>query len=246
MRPTYRPRCIPDKPCLGIVVVMGWIDPVVTYALPPRLTDAEPRHVWTGALEHAGDSRWELVDIEVRAGLFDLDACEALEIENSTLDGVAFAAQAMPRFTLSRCTLVGCDLSGARFDSLRNVRLEDCKLVGADFAGAQLLDVSFDRCVLRIVNFRMVKLRRVQFVDCTLHDVDAFDLDAEDVAFAGSDLEQVNIDRLRARRVDLRGTRQLGLQRVGPLAGCLIEDQQLSALSYQLAFATGLEIERSA
>ena len=223
---------------------MGWIDPVVSYASPQRLSDPEPVGEWAGKLDRAADSRWELFDSQVRAGLFELDGCEALEIENSTLDGVTFVGQSMPRVNASRSALVGCDLSGARFDSLRNVRFVDCKLVGADFSGGQLLDVSFERCVLRIVNFRMVTLRRVQFVDSTLHDVDALDLDAEDVAFTGSDLEKVNIDRLRARRVDFRGTRQLGLERVGALNGCLVDDHQLGALKYHLAFAAGLDIER--
>ena len=224
---------------------MGWIDRVVSYAAPPRLSDPEPRAVWAGALGDATDSRWELFDTEVRAGLFELDGCRVLDIENSTLEGVAFVGESMPRLSASRSSLVGCDLSGARFDSLRNVRLVDCKLVGADFAGAQLVDVSFERCVLRIVNFRMVTLRRVQFVDSTLHDVDALDLDAEDVAFSGSDLEKINIDRLQARRVDLRGTRQLGLDRVSALNGCLVDDHQLAALKYQLAFVAGLDIERA-
>ncbi|MEO8697039.1 MAG: pentapeptide repeat-containing protein [Acidimicrobiales bacterium] len=225
---------------------MGWIDPVDVYALPPRLSDPETRVVWAGAFEHSGDTRWELFDAEVQATSLALDRCDALEIENSTLDGVTFAGQPMPRVSASRTVLINCDLSGARFDSLRNVRFVDCKLVGADFAAAQLVDVSFERCVLRIVNFRMVKLRRVQFVDCTLFDVDALDLDAEDVAFSGSDLEKVNIDRLRARRVDLRGARRLGLERVGSLSGCLIEDRQLAPLNFALAFAAGLDIERSA
>jgi uncharacterized protein YjbI with pentapeptide repeats len=212
--------------------------------LPPRLSDPEPGGLWSGAFDHASDPRWELFDAEVRAGSLALDRCDVLEIENSTFDGVTFAGQPMPRLRASRSALIGCDLSGARFDELRNVRLVDCKLVGADFAGAQLLDVLFERCVLRIVNFRMVKLRRVQFTDCTLFDVDALDLDAEDVAFSGSDLEKVNIDRLRARRVDLRGARRLGLERVGPLSGCLVEDRQLPALIFPLAFAAGLDIER--
>jgi fluoroquinolone resistance protein len=224
---------------------MGWIDPVESYASPPRLSDPEPRHVWAGALENAGDTRWDLVDTSVGACVFELDGCEDFDIENSTVDGVTFVSQTMPRFSVSRSAVVGCDLSGARFVSLRNARLADCKLVGADFGGAHLLDVAFERCVLRMVNLRGVELRRVQFIDCTLHDVDAYDLDAEDVGFAASDLERVNIDRLRARRVDLRGTRQLGIEHVGALNGCLVTDDQLSALSYQLAFAAGLSIERA-
>jgi len=224
---------------------MGWIDPIVSYASPPRITDPEPGGVWAAAIDGTVDTRWELFDVEVRAGLFELDGCEALDIENSALDGVTFVGESMPRLSASRSSFVGCDLSGARFDSLRNVRLVDCKMVGADFAGAQLIDVSFERCVMRIVNFRMVTLRRVQFVDSTLHDVEAFDLDAEDVAFTRSDLEKVNVDRLRARRVDLRGARQLGLERVSALNGCLVEDRQLAALTFQLAFAAGLDIERA-
>ena len=223
---------------------MGWIDPVVSYASPPRLTAPEPRDVGTGAFDDPRDSRWELVDTTVAARVVDLDRCEALDIENSTLDGVTFMAQTMPRTSVAHSVLVGCDLSGARFDSLRNVRFVDCKLVGADFSGADVLDVSFDGCALRIVNLRTARLRRVEFVDSTLHDVDAYGLEAEDVSFARTDLERVNIDQLRARRVDLRAARQLGLEHVGSLSGCLILDDQLLALRYQLAFAAGLAIER--
>ena len=223
---------------------MGWIDPVDSYALPPRLSDPEPLDVWAGVFEKASASRWELFDTAVPQCELDLDGCEVIEIENSTLDGVTFIGHTTTRFSMSRSAVVGCDLSRARFVSLRNVRFVGCKLVGADFALADLLDVSFERCVLRLVNLRTAKLRRVQFLECTLHDVDADDLDAEDVSFASSDLEKFNIDRLRARRVDLRGTRQLLLEHVGALNGCLITDDQLLGLSYQLAFAAGLDIER--
>ena len=223
---------------------MGWIDPVVVYAAPPRLSEPEPRRVWSGTIEDRADSRWELIDTAVSATEFDLDGCDTLDLDNSTLDGVTFIGGTMASLSMSHSVAVGCDLSAIRFSSLRNVRFNDCKLVGADFAGGDLVDVSFLRCVLRLVNLRNVKLRRVQFIDCTLHDVDAFDLDAEDVSFAGSDLDKFNTDRLRARRVDLRATRQLGLTKVTGLNGCLVEHDQLLALRYQLAFAAGLDIER--
>ena len=224
---------------------MGWIDPVATYAVPPRLSDPAPSHDWTRETGDRGDSRWDIVDAVVAAGALPLDDCEALDIENSTFEGVTFVGRTMPQISASRTTLVGCDMSGGRFVSLRNVRFVDCKLVGADFNGADLRDVSLERCVLRLANLRMVKLRRVQFIDCTLHDVDVYDLDAEDVGFANSDLERVNIDRLRARRVDLRGTRRLGLEHLGALDGCLVTHDQLLELRYRLAFTAGLSIERA-
>ncbi|MEO7405202.1 MAG: hypothetical protein ABIU95_16190, partial [Burkholderiales bacterium] len=104
---------------MAIVVVMGWIDRVDAYALPRRLTDPEPRQVWAGAFEHAGDTRWELFDTDVSAGSLALDGCDAFEIENSMIEGVTFSGEPMPRVSASRSALVGCDLSGARFDSLR-------------------------------------------------------------------------------------------------------------------------------
>jgi hypothetical protein len=223
---------------------MGWVDPVESYASPPRLSDAAPGEAWTGEFDDPGDSRWEIAHTSVPASVLSLDGCDTLDIENSTFDGVTFVGPYMPRISALRTTLVQCDLSGQRFAALRNVRFVDCKLVGADFSGSDLLDVSFERCVLSLTNFRMVKLRRVQFTGCTLHDVDAYDLDAEDVGFAGSDLERVNMDRLRARRVDLRGTRRLGLEHFGALNGCLITRDQVIELTYPLAFAAGLDIER--
>jgi len=82
-------------------------------------------------------------------------------------------------------------------------------------------------------------------VDCVLEDVDARGLSARDVTFAGSRLEEVLIDGLRASAVDFRGALELGLTQVSSLRGCLVADEQLATLVYQLALAAGADIERS-
>ncbi len=220
---------------------MGWVDVSEPFAAPPRLSRPDPQDNWSGAVEF--ESGWgELAEVAVSGITIEVEPDDRLDINGSALRDVIFGGNA--EIESFRSSFDSCDLSRIRFPSLRATRLTDCKLVGVDLSAAELADVVFERCVLRFVNMRMTRLRRVAFVDCTLHEVDAYDLDAEDVSFDGCELDTVNIDRLRATRVDLRAARRLGLDHLGSLAGCLVGEEQLHALTYQLAFAAGLDVER--
>lgn len=223
---------------------MGFIDPIDEYAGPPRIGDPAPTAQWGGWTDPTEQYR-ELRDVRVEAGAMDLDGCAALEISTSALFGAVLEAPALPDVDLFHSTLDGCDLSRCRFSAVRGTRFTDCKLVGTDFSGGELTDVVFDRCVLRLVDLRSARLVRVAFVDCVLEDVDARGLSARDVTFAGSRLEEVLIDGLRASAVDFRGALELGLTQVSSLRGCLVADEQLATLVYQLALAAGADIERS-
>lgn len=223
---------------------MGWVDVREPFAAPPRFVAPDPSDTSSDEVEF--DGGWgELAEVAVEAVSIDAEPGDRLDITGSTLRDVTVAG-GEAEIEAFRSSFDACDLSRVRFPSLRAARLADCKLVGVDLSGAEIADVVFERCILRFANMRMTRLRRVAFVDCTLHEVDAYDLDAEDVSFAGCDLDTVNIDRLRATRVDLRGARRLGLDHLGSLAGCLVGEEQLHAITYQLAFAAGLSVERSA
>ncbi len=222
---------------------MPWVDVNEPYARPPRLHRVEPAGDWSGTLDV--DRGWaELID--VAAGpepAPDLAGCTELTVTESVVTGLVGAE---PGLTIEarRSHLVHADLSQASMRSLIGCRLEGCKLTGADLSGARLTDVELVRCSLRYANLRMTRLERVRFVDCTLDEADAYEAEATDVEFVDTALSEVNVDRLRAERVDLRGATSLALTGIGSLAGCLIDETQLMALAYPLAFAAGLGIER--
>ena len=223
---------------------MGWIDPVDDYASLPRLTHPGPSLAWDSWDE--GDPHREIRDTAVPAMQLDVTGCQTIELVTSTLTKVVLDAPELPDFDVFNSELLGCDVSRARFTAVRGTRFADSKLVGADFGGAELTDVSFERCVLSFANLRSARLRRVRFVDCKLSDVDVSNADAENVSFAGSDLDRFNLDRFRAHRVDFRRAQLTALENVGSLDGCLVDEEQLPGLVYELAFALGLDLERRA
>ena len=223
---------------------MGWIHPVDDYAMWPRLSDPEPGLTWDGWDE--GDQHREIRDTAVPATALDVTGCKTIELVTSTLTNVVLDGPEAPDLDVFNSEILGCDMSRARFTAVRGTRFADSKLVGADFGGAEISDVSFERCVLTFANLRSARLRRVRFVDCTLRDVDASNADVENVSFAGSDLDRFNLDRFRASRVDFRRSQLTAIENLGNLSGCLVDEEQLPGLVYELAFALGLDLERAA
>ncbi|MCD9625221.1 pentapeptide repeat-containing protein [Rhabdothermincola salaria] len=221
---------------------MAWITVKEPFATPPRLTAIGPGDPAFPEIEGTRNQRWAEVD---RDGTEPLpDDLATLRLESCALVGVAFSHLAGAEIEGHWSSWAACDLSGARVESLRECTIADTKLTGTDLSEADLSDVVFERCVLQLTSLRMARLRRVQFSDCTLVEVDAYQCHMEDVSFDGSEITDLNVDRVTAERVDLRGVRSLGLQAVGRLDGCLVDEAQLAALAHDLAFAVGLDLER--
>lgn len=225
---------------------MGWIEVTEPFARPPRRPG--PR----AAPRPAGGDAGVLIDRGMAdldglalgsADALDLTGCDEFELRDALLTGRSLTEPAGLRVSAHRSTFDDCDLSRTTVGTIRRSRLVGCKLIGADLSGASVVDTVLERCNLRYANLRMASLLRVRFDQCLLDDVDGFELTAEDVSFPGSRLTAVNVDRLQATRVDLREASELALSGARRLAGCLVADHQLPALSYSLALAVGLDLE---
>ena len=226
--------------------VVPWITAEDNFAAPPRAVDVSPGDVWGGELDP--DRGWaELVEVSVKEQSLSVDDCSDLSITGSYLSDVTFGvAEDDPVVAeIWRSRFANSDLSSLRVSSVRSTSFVGCKFVGTDLAEARLDDVRFERCTFRYTNLRMAKLSRVEFSDCVLDDVDLYDATLEDVAFPSSRLTKLNVDRLRATRVDFRDATELELTSVGRLDGLLVGEDQLPTLTYALAFALGLGVERS-
>ena len=212
------------------------------YADPPRST---------GPLTAPGDApildledRWGAIDDADLRGGIDVSACERLEIRGSTLTGVTFAADTELQLDVAETAFVDCDLSALRFAKVTNSSFVGCKLQGTDFTSAVLRDVRVERSVLRLSTVRMAELERVAFVDSTIEEVDGYEARLSHVAFPDSALRAVEFDKASFFRVDLRGATELDIRKCRRFDGCLITDDQVLALAYVLAQASGISIDR--
>ncbi len=221
---------------------MPWVDAAENSAAPPVGPGpiAEPGEDAVVDLE----DRWGSIEGADLAGEIDAGACERLEIRGSRLRGVRLDVGDGCRIDLDHCELIECDLSTLRLESVTASRFVDCKLTGCDLSEATVRDAEFDRCLLRLVNGRMARLERVVLRGCTLDDVDLFDARLADVSFPESALRAVDADRVGFHHVDLREAAEVDLRSVKSLAGCLITVDQVVELAFVLAHAAGVEIER--
>ncbi|MDW3217224.1 MAG: pentapeptide repeat-containing protein [Acidimicrobiales bacterium] len=214
------------------------------YADPPRST---------GPLTTPGedavvdiDDRWGSIEDADLAGPLDIAACDRLEIRGSSLAGVSFTGGGDVEIEAVDCAFTDCDLSGLRFTQLQTSSFVGCKLSGVDLTSALLRDVRIERTVLRLTSIRMAEMERVAFVDSTLEEIDCYETRFAHVDVTGSALREVELDKATFFRVDLRGALELDLRKCRRFDGCLITDDQVLALAYVLAGATGISIDRSA
>lgn len=212
-------------------------------ARPPRLAKIAPTEIATSADVEYFDGKAYLEKYVLEDGPDVLADVRDLQLDGVAARWTSLGGQRPRTLDIALTTFEGCDLSAERFGNVNRATFTGCKLLGADFSAGRLSDVVFERCVIRMANFRMATLERVAFVDCELVEVDAFELTATDVSFAGSRIERLNVDRLNADRVDLRGVTALSFDAVGRLDGCLVDESQLPMLAYELAAAVGLSID---
>jgi len=220
---------------------MGWVQVTEPFAAAPKLPAFAATHV---AFEPVDPDRGfvELAGLAA-VGELALNDCDELVVADSSFTSASFASDDEMSIEARRCTFDKCDLSLLRFEDFRQCRVRSAKLAGTDFAGAEIRDVVFENCALRYTNLRSTKLERVTFLDCDLMEADLFEAELIDVDFSGSSLRKVNIDRMKATAVDLRHAKELSFGAIGSLEGCLVDESQLYALAYDLAFAVGLGIE---
>lgn len=224
----------------GYGAAVPLLDPPDPYCRPVRLPDAEELPEWDGYLD-VEDGYGLLRDVTVN-GPIDLDGCQELELLGCDVSNVSFADHPGIQLEISRCRLNTCDLSQARVTSLMRTRLTGCKFIGSDLSGTAIEDVIFTSGVFRYTNLRMSSYLRVLFADCRMDEADFYSSELTDVDFEGSELTDIVVDKARFERVDLRYALSLGLTTVGNLTGVLIGDDQVAALAYQFALASGVSI----
>lgn len=178
-------------------------------------------------------------------------AYEGADLDHSELEQCVFSKANLAGATGTMLTLVDCevrqsDLANAVFErsGLRRVRISDSRLTGLSFLDGVARDVlvqdskvdtsnwrattftsaQFLRCDLSGADFAMADLRGAQFIDCTLTGAQFSNAKASGARFSGCTLD--------------------GVGGLASLAGATIHADDLHALTYLLADALGITIER--
>jgi hypothetical protein len=221
---------------------MPWTEVTEPYAQPPRAL---------GPLTAPGDApvidledRWGAIYEATMEGNVDLRACDTVEFRGSVFRGATLVGRPDIEIDATNCSFIDCDLSAIRFAKLTNSVATGCKVSGTDFGSGVLRDVLFERSILRMSVWRMAELDRVAFNECTLEEVDFYEAKLSHVSFEGSDIRVADFDKARFEHVDLRGVGELDVRSCRDFRGALMSADQVTALAFLFAEATGVSIER--
>ncbi len=187
-------------------------------------------------------------------------AIEEVLLEDADLSGaqalgVRLAEVALRRVDLSETELrslrlrdvLASTLNAAngtwRYAHIDRVTFEDSTLVGLDLASGELVNSTFLRCKLDLVNLRSSSIKDVVFSGCSLRGTDFYDATLSCVSFEGCELHEPDFSQATLQQVDLRTSSLTDIRGVSSLKGATIDPGQLIDLAQALAYELGIEVE---
>jgi uncharacterized protein YjbI with pentapeptide repeats len=183
-------------------------------------------------------------------GFDDLDlsgrSAESVEFGRCRLRRVDLSGSqlAAPRFTDCLVDTSNWANLHAERGALVRVRFTGSRMTGLGWAAGTLRDVTFDECRLDLSNWRFSAFRTVRFDRCTLTGADFTGADLAGARFVGCDLTGAHFDNAQLAGAGFRGCTYAGISGVASWRGASVHDADLIALSYVLAGAMGIQVER--
>ncbi|MBN1928531.1 MAG: pentapeptide repeat-containing protein [Chlorobiaceae bacterium] len=106
------------------------------------------------------------------------------------------------------CAFEQCDLSMMKLGgaALREVRFTGCKLLGVQFSECRklLLEMSFERCMMRLSLFTGLDLKNTTFIHCDLQEADFTGANLSGSIFSDCDLRLAIFFHTNLEKADLR------------------------------------------
>jgi uncharacterized protein YjbI with pentapeptide repeats len=174
-------------------------------------------------------------------------AADAVRWERCRFDRTTLAATVLERAAFADCVVEHCDWAnlGATKSSLSRVEVSLSRLTGLHWVDGALRDVTFRECRMDLATFRFTGFTRVAFVDCNLTRADFTNADLRGAAFTGCDLTAAQFAQAKADGARFTRCELAGAGSVASLRGAVISAADLVALSYTLAAALGITIDRT-
>jgi uncharacterized protein YjbI with pentapeptide repeats len=119
-----------------------------------------------------------------------------------------FAHANLSNLMFRNCTFDACDMSLAKLGGtgLQEVRFANCKLLGITFSDCRklLLQMEFERCLLKLSVFSGLDLKNTSFVDCDLQEADFTGANMSGAAFGNCDLKKALFFHTNLEKADFR------------------------------------------
>lgn len=130
------------------------------------------------------------------------------EFENCTFRNCNFFNTDFSGYVFRECRFEECDLSMVKLKNttLNEVHFEGCKAVGVQFGECNsfLLNLSFDKCDLKLSGFYRLKLKKVKFIACNLQEADFTSADLSQAYLADCDLQRAVFEMTVLEKADFR------------------------------------------
>jgi len=137
---------------------------------------------------------------------FDFTPCDLAEAQfvRCRFAGCDFSGVVLAATRFEDCEFEDCNLSNTVVDHTRfdGARFTGCKLVGLNFGSSDPLvfSISFEKCLLRYVNFSQVRWKGAVVTDC-----DALETDFRGTRAPGADFTRTRFRGCRFSGADLAG-----------------------------------------
>lgn len=178
-------------------------------------------------------------------------AYEGADLGHAELEQCVFTKANLAGATAAMLTLVDCevrqsDLANAVVErsGLRRVRITDSRLTGLSFLDGVARDVLVQDSKVDTSNWRATTFTNVHFVRCDLSRADFAMADLGGAQFIDCTLAGAQFSNAKASGTRFSGCELDGIGGVAALAGATIRADDIHALTYLLADALGITIER--
>ncbi|HLL65088.1 MAG TPA: pentapeptide repeat-containing protein [Micromonosporaceae bacterium] len=183
-------------------------------------------------------------------GFFDLDLSDR-RAESVEFAQCRFHAAALSGSHLNRVKLTDCLVETSNWANLSThgaamtrVQFVDSRMTGLIWADGLLQDVTLEGCRLDLSAWRMATFVAVRFTDCNLRGADFTNADLRGAQFVGCDLTGAQFHQATMDGTRFRSCVLLDIAGITSWAGAVVDHADLVALSYALAGALGIRIER--
>ncbi|GGN50761.1 hypothetical protein FHR83_009010 [Actinoplanes campanulatus] len=172
---------------------------------------------------------------------------QSVEFAQCRFRAARLAGSALPKARLTDCLIERSDFSNLRIEngSAERVAARDCRMTGLACNGAVLRDVTFTDCKLDLTNWRAARLDAVTFAGCNLSGADFTGADLRGAHFTDCDLTGAQFSGATMRGARFQHCDLSGIGGITSWQGAIIHPGDLPALSYTLAGALGIIVEKT-
>src|SRR6266498_4080252 len=173
-------------------------------------------------------------------------SAESVSLAQCRFNGADLSGTVLDRARLTDCLFDSSNLANVRASgsALIRVHLSLSRMTGFTWVDSLARDVTFDECRMDLSGWRFSRFHTVVFNRCNLRRADFTGADLTGARFAGCDLTGAQFSNAKMAGARIAGCVLVDVAGITSWAGAVVQGQDLVALSYTLAAALGIHIDK--